>query len=298
MILYSQSVSFIFLRHLEEKSQKVWDQMVKQENELVTVITETYITVRWLCSLLTIFVFSTRWTSHRPRHRNQREPQWVKESPTWRFLWTRLFRGRPGRGSSLTALWPPCAGCCVLPAGPGSAEPSGWGSLCVCRQSVGAGRPRCRPDGGGSVGPRPRTARLHCAGETPTSQWTYSQTPPHTLGPLGKKDTYRKRKNCHDSITQSLPVINLLYIDMCMYEPPMTFDPHLRQRLLWTGPGRSCCPRGWWEGFRPGGRVWAWYGAQRRSRSWSGRWQSRRWHKHSPPSDSRPERSRPPPPER
>jgi len=76
---------------------------------------------------------------------------------------------------------------------------------------------------------------------------------------------------------------------------PLTRRPHLPQRPLWTAPGRSCCPRGWWGGCRPGGCVAAWCGARRRRRSCRGRWRSRRWRKRSRPSDSRPERRRRPP---
>lgn len=121
----------------------------------------------------------------------------------------------------------------------------------------------------------------------------------HSTGSaLCEKKTYKKWIHYYNSISQSLPVIHLLYIGMCMYVSPVTCDPNLPQQLLWIGPGHSCCPQGWWECFRPGGCVAVWYGAQRQSQSWSGRWRSRRWHKHSRPSDIHPVRNRPPPPER
>lgn len=190
----------------------VFDLLVPAEQNCFFIIQTQWNTERWSSAWTTCNVSYHHWANWPVFHRNILLKAWEdlkKHLPTsegglllnncqeYRILlqdlqshrscWLCDLRGRPGRGSSWTELWPPCAGCSERPAGPGSAAPSAWCSLCACRWSVCAWWLHSRRDGGGSGGPHPQTARWRCAAAAPTFRWTYSQTPQRRLGPLGKK---------------------------------------------------------------------------------------------------------------
>lgn len=117
------------------------------------------------------------------------------------------------------------------------------------------------------------------------TNWTHRPvdhfwTPTHELRTIVKND---ERYHDRDNGTE---IKSSCFHTVCL--SPVTFDPYLPRRPPWIGPSHSCCPQGWWEGSRPGGRGAAWCAARRPSRSWSDRWRSKRWRKHFLLSNSDP----------